>query len=105
MKSQCPDYDVPPYAEFKTAALIEIAKTHEECWAHLQEPSTNSCAYDKEFLIAIMACHFKDYLDVLVADAYEKRVVPVNADVQVDDYGVTEQMLDELNKRPFKSKK
>ena len=52
-----------------------------------------------------MATKIGGYLDVIVAAAHDARAVEVNAKAELAEYGVTQKMADELNSRPFKSKK
>ena len=60
---------------------------------------------ERRFVVGILAHHLKDYLDVLVRHANELRATEVKSNVELDDYGVTEPMLDELDTVPYRSKK
>ena len=60
---------------------------------------------NRSYLVGVMATKIGGYLDVIVAAAHDARAVEVNAKAELAEYGVTQKMADELNSRPFKSKK
>ena len=99
------NYSLPNYEEFTTLRLLEIAKKDIECWRHIPDQGMSSRQIDRKFLVNIMATHMRTYLDILVRNANEVRAFELLTTVTLASYGITKEMLREIDSHPYRSKK